>query len=589
MPCSQIEVRTITPNGHVAALTDFVVDLTRVLAFDLDDGRLLARINDSLRLGLTPEDLRSVVNESDHSRKRRRLSRIRHAANDEERLLLAAGEEALRQVIPAQAVKTIERETGRPLRGEDLAKAAKAAAGPEILTRLRPALEQNKLAPPTRLTGTDTARSYVKDLGFSEEYAGLETRSRDAFLEVEGPASLPPLHEYQRRVLERIRHLLRGADRSSRGMVSLPTGAGKTRRRRSSHSSRGGRRPRRSCSLIAQTDELCEQAVDTWAFVWRCAGPPSRLRISRLWADNDAEPFDDGFHLVVATDSKLLSVMKREDYDWLSNATVVMVDEAHTSISPKYTEVLDWLGRGRIRRDRPLIGLTATAFRGVSQQETDRLAARYDRNRLDDGAFDRDPHQQLQDMGVLARVRHDLLKGADLTLTQDELHELATTRRLPASVECRLSMSNDRNETIIESVLSLPEDWTVLLFATSVENATVLATLLTHKGIPARSVSGQTNRGIRRHYVEEFRRGRIRVLTNYSVLVQGFDAPAVRAVYVTRPTFSPNVYQQMIGRGLRGPLNGGSEEVLIVNVDDNFQQYGEQLAFHDFDHLWVEE
>ena len=78
----------------------------------------------------------------------------------------------------------------------------------------------------------------------------------------------------------------------------------------------------------------------------------------------------------------------------------------------------------------------------------------------------------------------------------------------------------------------------------------------------------------------------IRVLTNYNVLTQGFDAPEVRAVYVTRPTFSPNLYQQMIGRGLRGPLNGGSDEVLIVNVADNLEKYGGQLAFHHFDYLW---
>jgi hypothetical protein len=42
----------------------------------------------------------------------------------------------------------------------------------------------------------------------------------------------------------------------------------------------------------------------------------------------------------------------------------------------------------------------------------------------------------------------------------------------------------------------------------------------------------------------------------------------------------------MIGRGLRGPLNGGKKECLIVNVEDNFAQYGTQLAFRDFDHLW---
>ena len=52
--------------------------------------------------------------------------------------------------------------------------------------------------------------------------------------------------------------------------------------------------------------------------------------------------------------------------------------------------------------------------------------------------------------------------------------------------------------------------------------------------------------------MQQFRQGEIRVITNYNVLSQGFDAPKVGAVYVARPTFSLNRYQQMIGRGLRG-------------------------------------
>ena len=42
----------------------------------------------------------------------------------------------------------------------------------------------------------------------------------------------------------------------------------------------------------------------------------------------------------------------------------------------------------------------------------------------------------------------------------------------------------------------------------------------------------------------------------------------------------------MIGRGLRGPLNGGKEECLIVNVEDNVAQFGEKLAFTQFEYLW---
>ena len=45
--------------------------------------------------------------------------------------------------------------------------------------------------------------------------------------------------------------------------------------------------------------------------------------------------------------------------------------------------------------------------------------------------------------------------------------------------------------------------------------------------------------------------------------------------------------QQMIGRGLRGPGNKGTEICLIVDVADNFDRYGPNiLSFPDFDYLW---
>jgi len=113
-----------------------------------------------------------------------------------------------------------------------------------------------------------------------------------------------------------------------------------------------------------------------------------------------------------------------------------------------------------------------------------------------------------------------------------------------------------------------------------------MSALLSAKGISAAAISSATDPGARRHYIEQFRRGKVRVLANYAVLTAGFDAPSIRALYVARPTYSPALYQQMIGRGLRGPLNGGKERCLIVNVKDNILQYGELLAFTQFEYLW---
>lgn len=586
VPSHEIQVSTVTPKGRSTEEKDFLVHDGRVHAVLKSDTAFLRRLSEELGLGLTPAEIDHVLRQTEDHETRAKASAVRASQDDDERLLLALGEGVLRRSLPQLALASLEPD-GQRLEGPELARIARAVHGISVLSKLRQGLADNGFEPPERWAGSTGARRFVTGLGFSSDFAGLPAASRPALMEVDGPALLLPLHDYQERVLERIRSLVRGEGKS-RGLVSLPTGAGKTR-----VAVEALVRHLREEGLdgpviwIAQTDELCEQAVQTWSFVWRAVGPSARLHVSRLWANNEATQVDSGFHLVVAIDDKLNSVRSREEYAWLSEATVVVVDEAHTSISTSYTGLLEWLGRGRARRTRPLIGLTATPFRGVSEEETSRLVTRYDDNRLDKDAFDgRDPYEVLQEREILAQVRHELLEGAEVVLTPSELAEMQTFRRVPRQLENRLGADVERNEAIVRSITALPEDWTVLLFATSVENAETLAAMLAIHGVPSVAISAGTDPAERRYYVERFRRGEIRVITNYAVLAQGFDAPAVRAVYVTRPTFSPNVYQQMIGRGLRGPLNGGSDEVLIANVRDNFDKFGERLAFHDFEHLW---
>jgi superfamily II DNA or RNA helicase len=219
--------------------------------------------------------------------------------------------------------------------------------------------------------------------------------------------------------------------------------------------------------------------------------------------------------------------------------------------------------------------------------ETRRLVARFGGRRLDVAeSLGGDTYRSLQELGVIARVDHKLLDGADIELSPDEKRGVETLGRLPASVEERLSRNVARNRVLLEAILSLPEDWPVLLFGTSVEHAQTISALLRLEGVKAAAIWGQLEPGARRHYVEEFRRGGIRVLTNYQVLTAGFDAPQVRAIIVARPTYSAALYQQMIGRGLRGPKNGGKETCLIVNVADNIRNYGSRLAFTEFEYLW---
>jgi superfamily II DNA or RNA helicase len=585
VPCSSLRVEILTTGGKIGEERE-VLRVGRTVYFvdRLNQAELLDRLASELRVYLSPDDRKRILEHRKLAENRARRLLIADQPSLAGKLLVAVGAEAIRRRLPTGLSHAAEH-AGGPISDEQAAEMALAVYGVETLHVLREELARNGFTPPQQWAGSHNARIFVTGLGFPKEYAGFEQLRLDRVLEVEGPPNLPPLHAFQEEITRRLRALPQRGD-GRRGLLSLPTGAGKTRVMVEALTLAVKEDGLRGPILwIAQSEELCEQAVQTWSYVWRARGPLSRLHINRLWASNEADSWGSGTQVVVATVQKLQGCIKDPEYKWLADPSWVIIDEAHTSTEPMYTAVLEWLGMGRGADRRPFVGLTATPFRG-GEEETTRLVNRYGRYRIDDGVLGDEPYSVLQEMGVLAHVEHKLLAGSTVNLTAKELEELQRTRQLPASVGERVGRDTSRNETLLESIRALPSNWPVLLFATSVDHAQSMAALLSLAGISAAAISGETDAGARRHYIEAFRRGEIRVLTNYNVLTAGFDAPAVRAVYVARPTYSPVRYQQMIGRGLRGPLNGGKERCLIVNVSDNLVQFGEALAFRQFEYLW---
>ncbi|MEU5437711.1 DEAD/DEAH box helicase family protein [Streptomyces sp. NPDC020719] len=592
--CAELDELISTPTGQSVQPMDIGRDDATVYWREIDDDfTLLRRLSRLLSLGLNDDRCRQVLKHREEALKSKQVVAIRSQKDDVDRLKTMLPTNALRERLPRGLVEHVEKTEGR-VDERTIAELAISVHGPATLREYRSELETAGFALPTQMAGGHQAVTFVSDLGFSAEFAGFATPTLEPTLTVEGPVDFPPLHRYQEEMVGRMREVLVSSP-PQRGMLSLPTGAGKTRVavEALTNTLRELSPDRESVPVlwIAQSEELCEQAVQSWHFVWKAMGPAKRLTISRLWNRNETHPVTDGFHLVIATDAKLEKVLETEDYAWLRAAQAVVVDEAHTSLSPRYTRVLAALGLTPHRTRCPFIGLTATPFRGNSTEETDRLVNRYGQNRLDhyaDGTeiLGEDPYLTLQNLGVLARVRHQQLEGAQMHLEAEERQILEQLRRLPSSVEESLGQNQQRNQTLLDTIKALPEGWPILLFATSVNHAKLMAALLTREGIRAAAISGDTEIGVRRHIIHRFRKGEVRVLANYGVLSQGFDAPATRAVIVARPTYSPNVYQQMIGRGLRGKENGGKDECLIVNVADNIDKYGEELAFRRFEYLW---
>ena len=84
--------------------------------------------------------------------------------------------------------------------------------------------------------------------------------------------------------------------------------------------------------------------------------------------------------------------------------------------------------------------------------------------------------------------------------------------------------------------------------------------------MPSASIYSDTDVAVRLYFIRQFLECRIKVLANYQVLATGFDAPKTATIVISRPVFSPVRYMQMVGRGLRGPKNGGTETCKIITV-----------------------
>ncbi|MFJ1931866.1 sacsin N-terminal ATP-binding-like domain-containing protein [Kitasatospora sp. NPDC088160] len=560
---------------------------------DADDQRLLRIVNDAFELRLTNAELEDVRKTGIGDRLELLRQEALAAASDEERLDVYIGPDDLRDALPKGLWQALE---AQGLVDDDTSVAdlfLKVYGADSI--RLLVTLFRDMGFPdvPTTWAGGALTVSWLRRMGFPAEYAGRRTERQPAEFVVPGAVKLNDLHDFQADISRRLADVLtlrEEGGRHRKAMVELPTGAGKTRVAVETVLTlfiEG--RLRGAVLWIAQSSELCEQAVQTWSTVWRGLGDERPLTIGRLWENNVVHQPDTEFSVVVATDAKLDVVLGAAEYEWLSRASAVIVDEGHRAgESERYTRILNWLGVAGRGWERPLVGLSATPFKGRSTTGTAALASRFGKHKLK--AFEGNVYEELVARGVLARVEHEVLDGIKVVLKDEERDEATRLRRISPTVLDRIGQSHVRMKTLVEDIISRDPDWPVLVFTPSVLSAQVLAATLRYRGVEAASVSGQTGRQERRDIIERFKDRKIRVLANCDLLIQGFDAPGVRALYIARPTFSPNAYIQMAGRGLRGPKNGGKEMCLIVDMADNFGgDINSFLGYREYEDLWQEQ
>jgi len=225
----------------------------------------------------------------------------------------------------------------------------------------------------------------------------------------------------------------------------------------------------------------------------------------------------------------------------------------------------------------------ATPFRGISEEETRRLANRFGRTVLPVVAKQPGLYELLRRDGILSKVEAKALPyDVPFAFTSEELDHFGRFNEFSESALRRLANDRDRNDLIVDHIREAVDDGPVLLFANSIEHAQHLAARLCLSDVPAAAIYGETDTRVLQYFIRHFLDGRIKVLANYLVLATGFDAPMTATIVISRPVFSPVGYMQMVGRGLRGPKNGGTETCKIITVVDNLTQYCDRLAYHYF-------
>src|SRR3546814_2115206 len=115
-------------------------------------------------------------------------------------------------------------------------------------------------------------------------------------------------------------------------------------------------------------------------------------------------------------------------------------------------------------------------------------------------------------------------------------------------------------------------------FCVSVAHARCMADHFNAKGLPAVAVSADTPRDERRHALQALAAGEIRVVFSVDLFNEGIDVPSVDTLLLLRPTDSPTVLLQQLGRGLRREANKSICTVLDF-VGNHHKEFRMQRRF----------
>lgn len=111
-----------------------------------------------------------------------------------------------------------------------------------------------------------------------------------------------------------------------------------------------------------------------------------------------------------------------------------------------------------------------------------------------------------------------------------------------------------------------------LIFATGIQHAKHVAEELKSRGVDAHAIDSKMNPEERTRLIADFKAGKVRCLVNNDILTTGLDVPQIDLIAVLRPTMSPGLWVQILGRGTR-PAEG-KEDCMVLDFAGNTRRLG---------------
>ena len=253
--------------------------------------------------------------------------------------------------------------------------------------------------------------------------------------------------------------------------------------------------------------------------------------------------------------------------DEFKHFNLVIIDEAHL-IPPSgegmYQTFLKGIG------DHKIIGLTATPYRLGFGKLTDP-------GHMFNKIVYRADIDTLIEQGYLCKLRS--------TAANYQMDPTKENVRVSAGDYIVKHLADSFDNTAItnrvcKELVEYKERKHWLVFAIDIVHAEHIAEQLNKNGITACYVHSKMPTHHRDEIISLFKKGVFQCLVNVAVLTTGFDFPAIDLVVLLRPTMSPVLHVQMIGRGSRP--SPGKQDCLVLDFAGNLQRLGPINSDFDF-------